>query len=578
LEQALASGEGVALEKRYLRPDGTVVWAASSLTPLHVSADYPKSVLVVTTDLSARKHAELALRASEERFRAIVSQATAGIGYADMEGRLTFVNERLTEIVGCGPRGLVGRTMRDLIQLDDEAESSHRLERTMKEGIPFQLEQRLVRGDGAIVWVNATVSAIRDPAQNVRSVATVIIDITDRKEAEEALRASQERLRLIVENAREYAIFSLDLTRQITSWNSGAQAILGYASEEAIGQSADILFTPEDTAAAIPAAEAATALREGSASEERWHVRKDGSRFWASGVLMAMHDGSGNAVGLVKIFRDRTEDLRSREALERYQDEIWEALQETERARAEAEAAGKAKDHFMAVLSHELRTPLTPVLMAVRILSRDKGLTDSMREVLSMIQRNVQLEVKLVDELLDLTRIGLGKMELFAEPIDLHEVLSSVEEVVRGDVEAKRQQLTIELQAQEHMLTGDRKRLQQVFWNLLRNASKFTPEGGSIALRSRQLMSTENPSTSRIVVEVSDNGIGLEADAVERIFDAFAQADESVAREFGGLGLGLAIAKAVVDAHGGTVRATSAGRGEGTTCIVELPLHPEHGV
>ena len=256
---------------------------------------------------------------------------------------------------------------------------------------------------------------------------------------------------------------------------------------------------------------------------------------------------------------------RARETIEKSREELWAALQETDRARAEAEAAGRAKDDFLATLSHELRTPLTPVLIAVQTMVRRDGLAPGLREALEMIGRNVQLQAHFIDDLLDVTRIARGKLELVREPLDLHDAVRRAVEVSQPDIGAKNQQLTVELNAQHSELTGDRNRLQQVFWNLIKNASKFTPEGGSIWVTSRS-------GEGRVFVEVSDTGRGLEAAETTRIFDAFRQASEAVTREFGGLGLGLAICKATVDGHRGTLRAKSAGRLQGATFTVELPL------
>jgi two-component system CheB/CheR fusion protein len=351
----------------------------------------------------------------------------------------------------------------------------------------------------------------------------------------------------------------------VTSWNAGAERLLGWSEAEIIGQPGDVIFSPEDRAQGVPEHEAAQALGEGRAIDERWHVRKDGTRFWGSGVMMAMRDGSSQIVGLVKIFRDDTEARQAKEALEQSRQELWEALQETERARADAEAAGLAKDHFLAVLSHELRTPLTPVLMAVQTLARRKDLPAQVTEALEMIRRNVLLEAHFIDDLLDLTRVTRGKLELVREPMDLHETVRRAVEISIGDIEGKLQRVTLNLEASRSRLEGDFMRLQQVFWNLLKNASKFTPEGGLIRVTSRN-------EPGRVLVEISDNGVGFEPEDAERIFDAFTQANRAVTREFGGLGLGLAISKATVDAHGGRLHATSPGPGKGAAFTVELPL------
>ncbi|MBV9489681.1 MAG: PAS domain-containing protein, partial [Verrucomicrobia bacterium] len=373
-------------------------------------------------------------------------------------------------------------------------------------------------------WFLARLLPYRTTDNRIAGVVLTLVDITERKQVEAALRLNQEHLRLILENAREYAIFSVDLERRITRWNAGAERLLGYREQEVAGQSADVIFTPEDRAAGAPEQEAQKALADGRAVDERWHVRKDGSRFWSSGVTMPMRNAQSRVIGFVKIFRDQTATRAAQEALERSRQELWAALQETERARAEAEAADRAKDHFLAGLSHELRTPLTPVLLTVKTLMRRGDLPPDVLEGLEMVGRNVQLEARFVDDLLDLSRIARGRMEVAREPLDLHETVRHAVEVTRPDVEAKRQSLAVTLEAPEHQVYGDARRLQQVFWNLLKNASKFTREQGAIAIRSRN-------EAGRVVVEVSDTGIGFDAEAAARIFDPFEQADSSVARE-----------------------------------------------
>jgi len=448
----------------------------------------------------------------------------------------------------------VGRPLMDVAHRLRYADLEKDVERVLATLIPVKREV----ADGAGRSFLAEILPYRTAEDQIAGAVLSFVDITEIRETEHALRESQERLRLILENARDYAIISMDAERRITSWNAGAETILGYTAEEVMHQSADLIFTPEDRAAGVPEQEARKALAEGRATDERWHICKNGERFWGSGVMMAMHDAGGNAAGLVKIFRDHTPELCSMQALE-------EALRETQKARAEAEAATRAKDHFLAVLSHELRTPLTPVTVALEILKRNKDLQAPVREALEMIGRNIQIEARIVDDLLDVTRITRGKLEIVREEIDIHEVIKDAVDIVRSDVDGKSQTVAVALGAKESRLWGDKMRLQQMLWNVLKNASKFTPVDGEIAVHTRN-------ERGRIVIEVTDNGIGIEAEALARIFDPFEQADESVTREFGGLGLGLAIGKATVDAHGGTMHARSAGQGTGATIAIELPL------
>ena len=308
------------------------------------------------------------------------------------------------------------------------------------------------------------------------------------------------------------------------------------------------------------------AFADGRAADERWHLRKDGSRFWGSGVMMAMHDANQNTVGLIKIFRDQTEAREAAETLARSRTELEQALQANKIARDELEAASRAKDRFLAVLSHELRTPLTPVVMAVQTLARRHDLPEPARDALEMIRRNVKIESHLIDDLLDLTRISRGRLEIRSEPMDVHAAVRAAAEICKSDIRAKNQKLTLALKATQHQTQGDVNRLQQVVWNLLKNASKFTRPGWR--------NSRHNPAarSGRIFIAVSDTGIGIERDVLPSIFDAFTQGGEWISREFGGLGLGLAISKATVEAHGGAIRAESGGRGQGATFTVELPV------
>ncbi|HYJ05492.1 MAG TPA: ATP-binding protein, partial [Chthoniobacterales bacterium] len=235
-----------------------------------------------------------------------------------------------------------------------------------------------------------------------------------------------------------------------------------------------------------------------------------------------------------------------------------------QRAKNEAEEANRAKDRFLAMLSHELRTPLTPVLMTIAALRREPDLSDDIRRDLEVLQRNVELEALLIDDLLDLTRIAHGKLELHNDAVDVHGMIEHALSISGGDITGKHIQVIRRLEAREHHCWGDPARLQQVFWNLIKNSAKFTPEGGRLEI------STRNTAEHQIVIEITDSGIGIDPQVMPRIFDAFEQGGGVITSKFGGLGLGLAISKRVVDLHLGTIEARSEGTGRGATFTVTL--------
>ncbi len=258
------------------------------------------------------------------------------------------------------------------------------------------------------------------------------------------------------------------------------------------------------------------------------------------------------AAGMIQ---DITERKLAEQALRRTMDELAEAKEI-------ADAANQAKDKFLAVLSHELRTPLTPVLLIVSLLEAQTDLPQDVQEELQTIRRHVELEARLIDDLLDLTRVTRGTLQLNFEKADIHDLIHrSLEIYSREEMQLE---VKLELDAKQHFVSGDPARIQQVFWNLLSNAIKFTPAGGKLVVRTR-----DGPH-GRIKIEFIDNGIGIDAEILPKLFSAFQQGDGSLTRKYGGLGLGLAIAKNLVDGHGGTLAASSGGKGQGSTFTVEL--------
>jgi two-component system CheB/CheR fusion protein len=288
---------------------------------------------------------------------------------------------------------------------------------------------------------------------------------------------------------------------------------------------------------------------------EKRFVRKDGEVIWALVTATLIRSEEGEPIRTIAVVQDMTERKN--------------AHLELQRATQEAEAANAAKDQFLAVLSHELRTPLTPVLATVEVL-REEPLPEEIRPFIDVIHRNIELEARLIDDLLDLTRIIKGKLRLNVESVDAHALIQNVLDICRADISGKRLLLVVDLHAVAHHVRGDSARLQQVFWNLVKNAVKFTPEGGIVTIRSWN-------DDGRLMVEVADTGIGIEEDILPIIFNAFEQGEQNITRRFGGLGLGLAISKSIVDMHNGIIEARSPGRGAGAIFTVTLPVTHRDG-
>jgi PAS domain S-box-containing protein len=369
--------------------------------------------------------------------------------------------------------------------------------------------------------------------------------------AQSQLRDANEVYARVVDSLRNYAVVLADRQGAVWSWNRAAQAIFGFTREQMVGRPLDVLFTPEDRREGVPQDELRSALANGMADDNRWLMRSDGLRLWAEGVCVPLYSANGEHTGFCKVVRDATADFRDAQALRT--------------AKEQAERANAVKDRFLAILSHELRTPLTPISTAADLLERTASVPEKFRDLLPMIRRNVALEARLIDDLLDLTAIAAGKVTLKVARVDMHQLANAVAEMLKPQFESGELTLVMELGAASPHVEADAARMQQVLWNLVRNAVKFTPKGGTVKIRTRS-------DGARFVLECSDTGIGIDPQALPQIFNAFEQADQEVTRRFGGLGLGLAIAHGLVEQHQGELGVHSEGRDRGATFTLELPL------
>ncbi|HSH92253.1 MAG TPA: PAS domain S-box protein, partial [Ramlibacter sp.] len=533
----------VPVEREVGLPDGK--WFMSRLLPYRTMDDRIAGVVVSFIDITERKAAEEVRR----WLSAVVASTTDAIVSFALDLTILSWNEGAERIFGYTADQAIGQSWTMLGPESRGDAASLVVQLRAGESIPnFETVRR--RADGTEAHVALSVSPIKDSNGKILGGTAVARDITAQKASAEALRDSEERLRLIVENARDYAIFSTDLQRRITIWNSGAERLLGFPESEVLGKSADVIFTPQDRTANAPELEVQTALREGRASDDRFHQRKDGSRFWASGVMMLMRDAGGQSVGFVKILRDMSEAREARQALERSQ--------------AELQSADEAKDRFLAILSHELRNPLASIDSAGSLLLNAQTPAADRASAAQVVKRQAGAMKALLDDLLDVSRLKLGRLQLHREKVHLANVVEMALETTRPLLESSGQKLKVDLPAYTIEVDGDPLRLGQVVANLLTNAIKYTPATGAIVLKAAM----EDAATA--VISVSDNGMGMEPAQIESMFEMFAQA-QPVADRTHGLGIGLALVRSIAELHGGRVGAFSAGTGKGSEFRVTLP-------
>ena len=514
-------------------------------------------VIGAGTDVTERRWAEEDLLRSHQTLRTLIEASPLAINVLDRHGTVRVWNPAAEGIFGWTRREVVGRVL-PTIPEERREEFESNLRRTFVGDSLDGVETVRRRKDGSPVAVQVWTALLRSPQDEPESILTITADIGVRKRAEEALRLREEQLRLITDSVPALIAY-IDAERRYRFVNRQYEVWFGHTRSDVYGRTMAEILGEEAYETVRPNVEAALAGEP--VTYEAWVPYATGTRF-IHATYVPHRDHAGQIHGFFVLVSDISDRKRIEEALE--------ASQEALRTAKEAvEAASRAKDHFLAVLSHELRTPLTPVLAAVSALEEDAAVRGSLRDTLGMIRRNVVLEARLIDDLLDLTRIASGKLELHRQGVDVRQILShAVHICCAQEVAAGRLRLELGLTPGDYRARADGPRLTQVFWNLLNNAVKFTPTGGTVRVRSR---AEAGKSGRWITVEVADTGIGIEPEMLPRVFGAFEQADRRITRRYGGLGLGLAVSKAILELHGGSLEASSEGRGRGATFTVRFP-------
>jgi PAS domain S-box-containing protein len=482
----------------------------------------------------------------EQRLQLLIEAVTDyGIFMLDPEGHIASWNTGAQKLKGYTRQEILGQHFSIFYPPDAVASGWPQEElRLARLRGRFEDEGWRLRKDGTRFWANVTITALYGPMGELTGFAKITRDLTERRRHEEELRVSEERFRLLVDSVQDYAIFMLSPTGVVESWNAGAEAIKGWRADEIVGRDFRIFYTPEDRAAGKPDAALKTALEKGRFATEGWRMRKDGSLFWANVVLTAVRGPAGDLRGFAKVTRDMSERRRLEEL----------------------ESSSRRMNEFLAMLAHELRNPLAPIRNAVTIMQLETLTSPVLRNCRDVIDRQLTHVTHLVDDLLDVGRLTTGKIHLRKEVIRLSDVVARSVETARPLIAARRHALEVHQPSEPVYVNGDSTRLSQVLQNLLVNAAKYTPDGGRIEVAVRTV-------EGHVHVCVKDNGRGISAEDLQRIFGLFVQADtaQSAASE-SGLGIGLTLARSLAEMHGGTIEASSPGRGQGSTFTLRLPM------
>ena len=551
---------GLANHTALVAKDGTTRPIADSGAPIRDAQGITRGAVLVFRDITQERRAAELLRQtqekvqrSEESLRATLYSIGDGVLATDEQARVTRVNRVAERLTGWRESEALGHPIDevfDIVNEETHLKAANPVARALVEGVIVGLANHtaLVSRDGIERPIADSGAPILDAEGKPRGAVLVFRDVSAERSAEDTIRQSEEKLRSMIASVREYALYMLDPSGRIVSWNPGAERIKGYREDEILGEHFSRFFTPEDVDAQRPARELEIATREGRFEDEGWRVRKDGSRFWASVVISPIRDSSSNLAGFVKITRDLTEHRKAEE----------------ERMRlAQAGEAIRLRDEFLSIASHELKTPLTALQLQLQLLSNNDQLRAMGEKLTTNVDRARRLAERLgqlVEALLDVSRIATGQLTLNLESFEIGEVAREIAERMRDSATAARCALSVEVSGP---IQGrwDRLRIEQVLMNLISNSIRYA------AGQPIQVSVTREQNDA--VIEVRDRGPGIPEAELSRIFERFERAASP--RHYGGMGLGLYVAREIAEAHGGTIVARNLPQG-GACFRVRLPI------
>jgi PAS domain S-box-containing protein len=544
------------------RNDGTLLAKFAQITTLEYGGR--KYWVRIQEDLSKRKRAEVA----QAYLAAIVESSDDAIIGETLQGIITSWNKGAERLFGYTDSEIIGLPINTLIPPDRQEEEAEILKRLGRGERINRFETVRLRKDGTTVDLSIAISSIRDSGGRIIGATEIARDIGERKRFEEALRRGEAEFRGLLERLPAGA-YICNADGLITYYNQRAAEIWGRAPGLNGGEDGFYgsfkLYTPDGTPLRHDQCWMALALKDENEYNGREIVieRPDGTRISALAHTNPIRDAAGTLIGAVNILVD----ISDRKHIEREREEL---LKKEKAALAQAQAANRYKDEFLSLVSHELRSPITSILVYNHLLRSNPHDAGQIDRICEIIERNARSQLGLIDDLLDTARIVSGKLRLDMRPTDIVPVLVNIHNVVRPAAEAKGIKLRVHYGQTSEMIIGDSGRLQQVIWNLLSNAIKFTPAGGRVELWLER-------NDEDIYIIVSDTGTGIDPEFLPYIFDCFRHADSSSSPKRGGLGLGLTLAKHLVELHGGTIEAASEGIGFGSVFTVKLPLAKQIG-
>jgi PAS domain S-box-containing protein len=542
---------GMANHTLLIAKNGTERSIADSAAPVHDQAGNLMGIVMVFRDISEQRERERLVQDTLAYAESIIDTVREPLLVLDADLRVRSASRSFYEVFDVKPEETEDRL---IYELGNGQWNIPQLRKLLEQVLPenssfrdFEVTHDFEGIGRRRMLLNGR--KVRQPGDHSNLILLSIEDITPTWRAGIDFADNRERYRVIVEGATGFAIFTFDTDGIVTSWNAGAKEMFGFSETEILGQRFEVIFTPEDIEVHQADKKMKTAAAEGRALDECWHVKKGGEWFWAQGLIMPLKDDTGTIRGFLKIVRDMTERRRLEEALQK--------------RTADLEEADVHKNEFLAMLAHELRNPLAAIRNAVTLAARSDT-RENLEWSRDVTARQVKNFAHLIDDLLDASRISQGKIQLHKEVIDALPVLRHAVNAVRPLIEERKHELLLSFTSTDLRIEVDTTRLEQMLVNLLTNAAKYTPSGGRIQLIAGM-------ERDEFVCRVQDNGIGISPELLSRMFDLFTQADRSLARSEGGLGIGLTLVRSLAELHGGTITATSDGPDKGSEFILRLP-------